>query len=138
MTWTPNIETRNAIWEFMQYLLSRLPYRLGIDEILPGCELIDLDPYSTGGAIPRYVKVRINRYAQDAWYNGNVGLVLGEYYTVIHMRAGDRYEVSGPSGIGGGGGGSYVAPAAGFERILVDCVTGEVVIDCVAGEVVIT
>lgn len=137
MTWEPGTATKLAVQDFAKALLSALPALLGVNEIIGGCELIDVDPYGVGVAIiPRWVRVSIYEYHQDVWYSGSIGLTVGDYYTILHNRTGDRYEIMGPSGTGGSSGGGWVGPASTFERIVVDTITNEVVIDSVTGEVV--
>ncbi len=135
--WLPSRSTKEAVRNFVAELLSRLPVLLGIDETIVGCELVNLDTFGVGlTVIPRYVTVKLRGYNQFVWYNGVVGLTIGDYYTVIHIREGDRYEILGPSGTGGSSGGSYTAPASTYQRIVIDSQTQEVVVDSVTGEVV--
>lgn len=111
MSWSPNTYTKNLIRETIQGLLGRLPILLGIDEVITGCELIALDPFGVGAAtVPRYVTVSIREYYQQVWYNGVIGLTVGDRYAVIHTKDGDRYEIAGPSGTGGSHGGGWVFP----------------------------
>jgi hypothetical protein len=137
LRWEPNTVTLSVIQEFIKAFVTRVPALLGIEEIIPGCELLSLDPYGVGvTTIPRYVTVTINDYGQPVWYNGNLALVLGDFYTVIHLRVGDRYEILGPSGATGSSGGSWTTPPSTYDNIVIDSETGEVVVDSVTGTVV--
>ena len=105
MNWRPEIETTSAVEEFVETLVSHLPEVLGVDEIIPGCEVFDLDPGTN--TLPREFRVRIHRYLQEALYRGGIAnLSVGDQVTVIHMRDGNRYEVltaGGPNGYISGG-----------------------------------
>lgn len=99
--WTPSQQTQQEIQLFVQSLLERLPVLLGIDEAIAGCEVTNTDPYSTG-AVPRYIKVRINDYLQDVYYRGvPQNLAVGDFVSVLHYRQGNIYEVFGSSGTTG-------------------------------------
>lgn len=97
-----NQEAHAAMKLEMENQLALLPHQLGIDRLITGCEVIDLDPY-TVGAFPRYIKVALRgEYHVDATYRGGIGgLAVGNEVTVIHLRDGGRYEVYGPSGSAG-------------------------------------
>jgi len=100
MTWKPNIVTRQAIQGFISDLFATAPEIMGIDEAISACEVILMDPYTTG-ALPRYIRVRIREYYQDVLWRGAPSLVVGDFCTVLHFRDGNRYEVVGASGAGG-------------------------------------
>lgn len=128
------VEAEESISEFIDELVFRVSDIIGSNEIIAGCEVIDMDPDSDAPALPRYITARINEFSQQSniLYRGvPTGLAVGDYITVVHMREGNRYEVL---SIGGAGGS---APTVGLDYIVVDSVdTSEVVIDEVNGEVV--
>lgn len=102
MEWVPNLFTKEIINRFVDGLLSRLPYLLGIDEFLPGCEVIDMDPDGVGtDTFPRLITVTINEYRQPVLYRGFPALTVGDYCTVVHYRQADTYEVLGSGGSSG-------------------------------------
>lgn len=90
--WTPDLQTQREVAELWDTMMRELVYQLGVDEIIPSCEIVNMDPYATG-TYPRYIKVLINRYHQDVTYRGGAGVGVGDYVHVIHLRKGDRYEV---------------------------------------------
>jgi hypothetical protein len=97
MTWKPGLFTRETIKQFIDTLLSILPYSLGIDEIIPDCEVVNDDPDGVGAAVyPRLMLVALrDQYQYYATARGNVNLVTGDYCTVLHIRDGDLYEILG-------------------------------------------
>lgn len=104
-----NQESKNKIDEMVTSLLSQAPDILGIDEAISGCEVLDLDPYSTG-TLPRYVEVRLRGGTAaagggvvNAFWRGNPVIAVGDDVVVAHYRDGDRYEIT---AIGGSGGSS--------------------------------
>jgi hypothetical protein len=96
----PSLTTREYIRELLNSLLEELPGLLGIDEAIPNCEIIDMDPDGVG-TFPRYITCRILQYYQNVMYRGGLGLGVGDYVTVLHFRKGDFYEVLAPGGSGG-------------------------------------
>lgn len=90
--WRPNLDTKRAVKELLDEILTQFLYLLGIDEIISSCEVIDMDPYATG-TLPRYIRVRIHQYYQDVTFRGGFSIAVGDYVNVIHLREGDRYEV---------------------------------------------
>lgn len=110
MDWKPNNLTREAVGEFLESMVSVLPGVMGIDEVIAGCQVVNLDPYTAGlGTYPRYIQVALrDRYYQDVMYRGGLtGLAVGDYVTVVHMRDGNRYELL----TAGGSTGVVVNPA---------------------------
>ncbi len=110
MDWKPNNLTREAVGEFLESMVSVLPGVMGIDEVIAGCRVVNLDPYGVGLATyPRYIQVALrDRYYQDIMYRGGLsGLAVGDYVTVVHMRDGNRYELM----TAGGSAGVVVNPA---------------------------
>lgn len=104
--WTPNEQTAEMVHDFLQKLYWRLPYIIGIDELLNDCTVIHLDPFGAGlDTYPRLITVAIKRYHQYVTYRGFPGVEVGDTVTVAHYRQGDLYEVV---GIGGSGGASSV------------------------------
>jgi hypothetical protein len=101
--WEPNEQTLTQVDDFLTTFLWRLPYLLGIDELLNSCEVINTDPEGVGaGTLPRYVTVTINRYHQMVLYRGSPTVSVGDLVTVAHFRQGDLYEIigaGGPSGV---------------------------------------
>lgn len=99
-----DIQTQHEIQEAVSQILSRLPEQLGIDESIPGCEVISMDTYSVGvGVLPRYITVALRGGPQvPVFYRGGIsGLGVGDDVLVTHFRDGDRYEVTGPGGATG-------------------------------------
>lgn len=103
--WHPSIQTEAKLRELADTMLREMAYLLHIDEIIPSCEVIDMDPY-TVGAYPRYIKTRIHEYYQDVYCPIAVTFGVADLISVIHFREGDRYEVL--AGAGGGGGTAIV------------------------------
>jgi hypothetical protein len=98
----PNLATSMIIDEFVDALLANLPMLLGVDAVIPNCEVVDDDPLNVGtGTIPRYVTVTVHQYYQIAYYRGGMPLSVGDFVTVLHIREGDRFEVIGASGSSG-------------------------------------
>jgi len=120
VTWKPNLETKQAIDTLTQIMLDELPIQLGIDEIIPGCEVISADTYGVGlGVLPRYITVALggNEYVM-VLYRGGVTVTVGAFVTVLHYRNGDLYEVLGAGGatgfiVSGALAGAWLALAAG-------------------------
>lgn len=103
MAFKPNLETKQAIDNLTQTMLNELPAQLGIDEIIPGCEIISTDTYGVGVAvIPRYVTVALggNEHV-PVMYRGSVTVTVGAFVTVIHYRNGNLYDVLGAGGAAG-------------------------------------
>jgi hypothetical protein len=97
--WTPNEHTLATVDDFLATLLWRLPYLIGLDELINDCEIIDTDPEAVGaGTVPRYVTVTINRYHQNVVYRGTPELNVGDIVTVAHFRRGHLYEIISASG----------------------------------------
>ncbi len=112
--WSPNETTISLVEEFYGTLVSRLPVLLGIDEIIPGCPVTNVDTDGVGvGTTPRYITVEINENFQSVFYRSGATISVGDIVTVAHFRNGDLYEVltaGGPSGsVGGGDVYTYVA-----------------------------
>ena len=102
-TFKPNLETKQSIDNLRQVLLDELPTQLGIDEIIPGCEVINADTYGVGIAvIPRYITVALggNEYV-PVMYRGSITVTVGAFVTVIHYRNGNLYDVLGAGGATG-------------------------------------
>lgn len=115
-SWQPNEQTYEMIYDFLQTLFWRLPYIMGIDEMLNDCEVIDTDPLAAGaGTYPRQVTVTIKRYHQLVTYRGTPDINVGDIVTVVHYRQGDLYEII---GAGGGSGTSTTPPGllGGYSR----------------------
>ena len=103
MAFKPNLETKQAIDNLRQVLLDQLPAQLGIDDIIPACEVILDDTYGVGTAVlPRYITVSLGgqEYVQ-VLYRGGVTVTIGLFVTVIHYRNGNLYEVLGAGGAAG-------------------------------------
>jgi len=102
MSWTPDLTTQQVIAELIETLFSTAPEVLGIDEIISGCIVQNMDPYAVG-ALPRYIRVSLrDREHQDVFYRGNIpGLAPADVVTVIHFRDGNRYEVLSAGGATG-------------------------------------
>ena len=109
MAFKPNLETKQSIDNLTQTLIAELPTQLGIDEIIPGCEVISANTYGIIPAttLPRYITVALggNEYV-PVLYRGSVTVTVGAFVTVIHYRNGNLYEVLGAGG------------AAGFTTVL--------------------
>jgi len=91
MAFKPNLETKQSIDNLRQVLLDQLPAQLGIDEIIPGCEIISADTYGVGVAVlPRYVTVALggNEHV-PVMYRGSITVTVGAFVTVIHYRNGN-------------------------------------------------
>ena len=101
-TFKPNLETKQSIDNLTQTLIAELPTQLGIDEIIPGCEVINADTYATGLGPPRYITVALggNEYVPVLW-RGGVPVTVGLFVTVLHYRNGNLYEVLGAGGVAG-------------------------------------
>lgn len=100
--WHPDVRTQEAIHSFVETLLSRIGEIVGVDETIPGCEVVATDPYAAA-IIPRLVRVALRGsattgYNVDVWYRGGFSINVGDFVTVIHMRDGNRYEIIGPGG----------------------------------------
>lgn len=107
-SWQPNEHTEEMIYDFLQALFWRLPYIMGIDEMLNDCEVVNVDPEAAGlGTYPRQVTVTIKRYHQLVTYRGMPDINVGDIVTVAHFRQGDLYEII---GAGGGSGSSTFPP----------------------------
>ena len=98
--WRPGLEAEQSIRQYTKDLLSALPRKLGTPELIPGCEVMDLDPFATG-TLPRDITVRINEYYQFVTYRGSPALAVGDLVLVAHLREADLYEIVGISGSGG-------------------------------------
>lgn len=98
--WRPSLEAEQSIQQFTKDLLASLPRKIGAPELIPGCEVIALDPFATG-VFPRDITVRINEYYQFVTWRGSPSLAVGDSVMVAHIREGDLYEVIGISGSGG-------------------------------------
>lgn len=108
--YNPDLATKESVAEFLDRLMATLPWALGVDELISGCEVINLDPYGVGlGTYPRWLRVSLRgREHVDVYYRGGIsGLVVGDFVTIAHIRDGDRYEII----TAGGAGGSLPAPA---------------------------
>lgn len=97
-------KTKRAVGEFLETLFSHGPDIMGVDETIAGCEITDMDAYSTG-TTPRYIRVRLQGgdavaggYLVDAFWRGGPSLGVGDSCTILHLRDGDRYEVIGAGG----------------------------------------
>ena len=103
MTWKPNLTTKQAIDGLTQTMLDELPTQLGIDEIIPGCEVISDDTYGVGvGVLPRYITVSLGGNEHVAvTYRGGTSVTVGVFVTVLHYRNGDLYEVLSSGGAAG-------------------------------------
>lgn len=108
MTWKPNIEAKQQIDGFVEDLFSTAPEIMGIDEIISGSEIINMNPDGDAPAVPRYITIALggpdgDGYYQAVYYRGfPAGLVATDFVTVVHLRAGNRYEIltaGGPTGI---------------------------------------
>lgn len=99
MIWHPDVETTQTIKEQAQILLVRLKSALGISEIIPGCEVIDMDPDAVG-TIPRYITVAVSEYHVDVLWRGYPALAVADDVIVVHFNVGDLYEVLGIGGTG--------------------------------------
>lgn len=106
MSWQPDIATQDAFGALVETIVSSLGEILGIDETIPGCEVVNLDTFGTG-TLPRYITVRLpgqgasGGYQQFVYWRGTPVLTVGDSVTVLHFRAGNRYEVIGMGGSGG-------------------------------------
>lgn len=101
MEWHPDVETRQTIKDEAQILLTRLKKTLGIDELIPGCEVIAMDPDGVGAAtVPRYITVTVNEYHVDVLWRGYPALIAGDDVIVVHFNVGDLYEILGMGGTG--------------------------------------
>ncbi len=137
--WKPNLTTKQAIDGLTQTMLDELPAQLGIDEIIPSCEVINDDTYGVGvGVLPRYITVALggNEHV-PVLFRGGVTVTVGAFVTVLHYINGDLHEVLGAGGaagfiIGGATAGAWLALAAGIMDFEPDL---PVVIDA-AGDVV--
>ncbi len=96
----PDLEAEKTIKAFIRNLITVLPRKLGTPELIPGCEVIALDPFATG-VLPRQITVTINEYHQFVTYRGTPTLAVGDLVLVAHFREADLYEVVGVSGSGG-------------------------------------
>jgi len=103
MVWKPNLETKQSIDALAKDMLKNLPDQLGIDEIIPGCEVMNADTYGVGvGVIPRYVTVALGGQEHvPVMYRGSVTVTVGAFVTVLHYRDGNLYEILGASGTAG-------------------------------------
>jgi len=101
--WKPNLETKQSVDALTQTILDNLPGQLGIDEIIPGCEVMNNDTYGVGiGVLPRYITVALGgREHVPVMYRGGVTVTVGAYVTVLHYRDGNIYEVLGAGGAAG-------------------------------------
>jgi len=101
-TFKPNLETKQSIDNLTQTLLDQLPAQLGIDEIIPGCEVIDDNPDGDAPALPRYITVSLggNEHV-PVLYRGSITVTIGMFVTVLHYRNGELYEVLGAGGAAG-------------------------------------
>jgi len=123
MMWEPNITTQQEINDLVEVLFATAPEVMGIDEVIAGCQVIDLDPFGAGvGTVPRYIRVALrDQYYQNVYYRGGItGLAVTDYVTVIHLRDGNRYEVLGPGGSTGGVPNPPPTPANQGEAIVSD------------------
>lgn len=106
MSWQPDVATQDAFGALVETIVSSLGEILGIDETIPGCEIVNLDTFGTG-TLPRYITVRLpgqgasGGYQQFVYWRGTPILAVGDSVTVLHFRAGNRYEVIGMGGSGG-------------------------------------
>lgn len=120
-----DLDTQRAIDELIEAMLTYFPRLLGIDDIIPNCEVTDNDPEGVGTTtLPRTIRVRVNQYQQFATYRGFPdGVLTGDYLTVVHIAQGDTYEVLGAGGSTGsisGGGGVSTPPHFSSEEILLN------------------
>jgi len=123
MMWEPDITTQQEINDLVEVLFTTAPEVMGIDEVIAGCQVIDLDPFGVGvGTVPRYIRVALrDQYYQNVYYRGGItGLAVTDYVTVIHLRDGNRYEVLGPGGSTGGVPNPPPTPANQGEAIVSD------------------
>jgi len=83
-------------------MLDELPTQLGIDEIIPGCLVRNVDTFATG-VLPRYITVALggNEWVPVLYRGGLTLTVDVTVVTVLHYRNGDLYEVLGAGGAGG-------------------------------------
>jgi hypothetical protein len=114
--------TRELIRQMVEADVEYLPKQLGIDHVISGCIVVNLDPYGVGvGVTPRYIQVALRgEYYIDVFYRGGVtGIAVGTELNIFHLSEGDRYEVLGPGGaIGSISGGAnpryWLADNGGF------------------------
>ena len=111
MSWTPDLNTQQVIASLVETLFATAPEVLGIDEIISGCVVQNMDPYAVG-VLPRYIRVALrDREHQDVLYRGQItGLAPADIVTVIHFRDGNRYEV-----MSAGGATGIVSPGAPLD-----------------------
>lgn len=114
--WTPGLATKNTISDLVEAMVNELPRLIGVDHIIPNCEVIHMDVTGAGNVLPRYIRVRIHRYYQDIMYRGGLALSVGDYVNVIHISEGERYEVHSIGGSSGSwtGGNTPAAPGPGY------------------------
>lgn len=99
-----DLSTVQLIQDTVDTIMAVLPERLGVDELIPSCEVISMDTYGVGvGVYPRYITVsKSGREYIPVLYRGGIpGLAINDFVLVIHFRAGNRYEVAGVSGAAG-------------------------------------
>lgn len=122
--WRPNLDTENSIDHLLATMLREFPHLLGIDESIPNCEIIDMDPDGTSPAVPRPIIASINTYNQTVIYRGFPSdLAVADYVTVLHMAKGDTYEILGAGGSTGSvpsGGGVSTPPHFSSGDILLN------------------
>ncbi len=97
----PGLEAEQTIEQYTRDLLANLPHKLGTPELIPGCEVTNLDPFGVA-ILPRQIMVRVNQYQILATYRGSpTPLAVGDLVLVAHFREANLYEVIGVSGSGG-------------------------------------
>ena len=107
-----SLEAKEAIRGAVEDMIKQFPDILGIDEIIPGCQVFSLDPFGVGvGVFPRYLEVGLRGtapavglgtgYRVHVLFRGGLTLAVGDYVTVVHMRDADRYEVLTAGGAAG-------------------------------------
>lgn len=97
-----NLEAQQAIDDLVKEERALAPDQLKIPEIIPGCEVISLDPHNVGLAtFPRYITVTVNEFHELVRWNGSPVLSVGDICTVVKQRGGNTYQVSGSSGAAG-------------------------------------
>jgi len=107
-----SLEAKEAIRGAVEDMVKQFPDILGIDEIIPGCQVFSLDPFGVGvGVFPRYLEVGLRGtapavglgtgYRVHVLFRGGLTLAVGDYVTVVHMRDADRYEVLTAGGAAG-------------------------------------
>jgi len=93
------VTARTAAFAFASELLRRLEH----DEVIAGCEVVDIDPYELGSdTIPRPIRVALRGlYHIDVTYRGfPPNLEPGMLVYVLHVADGDLYEVLAPCATG--------------------------------------